>query len=81
MKIFLLALAVSVRVVEDTRIAHSLLCGWCNKKVSGCSAPKVGPGCLTAHRGHAMAREGMHNLESSQYLESVREDVDLPGDG
>lgn len=35
MKIFHLALAVSMRVAGDTRIAHSLLCNWCNRKMSG----------------------------------------------
>lgn len=33
MKIFPWALAVSMRVAGDTRIAHSLLCNWCNRKM------------------------------------------------
>lgn len=34
MKIFHLAPAVSVRSAGDTRIARSLLCNWCNRKMS-----------------------------------------------
>lgn len=82
MKIFHLALVVSLRVAGDTRIVPSLVCKWCDRKTSGDRSRTWQLDSTRCRKGfHAPAREEKHNWSHSRSWENIREDAELLGDG